>query len=54
MKKQRTIISADNVRAALKGEPVEPEFDVISREPLVLRCSYCDRKLNEITENLIR
>lgn len=24
MKKQRTIISADNVRAALKGEPVEP------------------------------
>lgn len=36
-----------------KGEPVEPEFDVISREPLVLRCSYCDRKLNEITEHLI-
>ncbi len=37
-----------------KGEPIQPEFDVVSREPLVLRCSYCDRKLNEITENLIR
>ena len=36
-----------------KGEPVVPEFDVISRDPLVLRCSYCDRKLVEITENLV-
>ena len=36
-----------------KGEPVVPEFDVISREPLVLRCCYCDRKLEEITENLL-
>ena len=36
-----------------KGEPIQPEFDVVSRDPLVLRCSYCDRKLNEITENLI-
>ena len=37
-----------------RGEPIKPEFDVISRDPLILRCSYCDRKLNEITENLIR
>lgn len=36
-----------------KGEPIEPEFDVVSREPLVLSCSYCDRKLNDITEHLL-
>ncbi len=36
-----------------KGEPVIPEFDVISREPLILRCKYCDRKLTDITEHLI-
>ena len=36
-----------------RGEPIKPEVDVVSRDPLVLRCSYCDRKLNEITENLI-
>ena len=36
-----------------KGEPVIPEFDVISREPLILRCSYCARKLMDVTNHLI-
>lgn len=35
------------------GEPISPEFDVISREPLVLSCSYCERKLNNISEHLL-
>jgi aspartate carbamoyltransferase regulatory subunit len=36
-----------------KNEPVDPEFDIISREPPTLRCIYCDRTLLNISENLI-
>jgi aspartate carbamoyltransferase regulatory subunit len=33
-------------------EPVEPEFNVESRNPPVLRCIYCDRILEDIAEHL--
>lgn len=36
-----------------KNEPVEPEFDVISKDPPRLRCRYCDRTLTNISDNLI-
>ena len=36
-----------------KGEPIEPEFDVISKNPPVLRCMYCERKLTNISDNLL-
>ena len=36
-----------------KGEPVETEFIVVSRDPPVLRCAYCDRVLMNISDNLI-
>jgi aspartate carbamoyltransferase regulatory subunit len=36
-----------------KNEPIQPEFDVISKEPPTLRCRYCDRTLSKITDNLI-
>ena len=35
------------------GEPVEPEFDVVSRDPPVLRCMYCERCMSNISENLL-
>ena len=35
-----------------KGEPVSPEFDVVSRHPIQLRCCYCDRVLMNISDNL--
>jgi len=35
------------------GEPVEPQFDVISKNPPTLRCSYCDRILVHISDNLL-
>ncbi|BAB59773.1 aspartate carbamoyl transferase regulatory subunit [Thermoplasma volcanium GSS1] len=28
-------------------EPVKPEFEIVSRHPLVLRCVYCQRTMNE-------
>ena len=36
-----------------KGEPVEPQFFVDSRNPPKLRCAYCDRILVNISDNLI-
>ncbi len=35
-----------------KGEPVETEFTVVSRDPPVLRCVYCDRVLVNISDNI--
>jgi len=36
-----------------RGEPVAPEFDVEVRNPPKLRCSYCDRILTDISDNLL-
>ena len=36
-----------------KGEPVEPEFLVVNRYPMQLRCCYCDRMLMNISDNLL-
>lgn len=35
------------------GEPIQTEFIVVSRNPVLLRCAYCDRTLVNISENLI-
>jgi aspartate carbamoyltransferase regulatory subunit len=36
-----------------KGEPIKPEFQVISKYPVQLRCCYCDRILMNISDNLL-
>ncbi|MGN1045224.1 MAG: aspartate carbamoyltransferase regulatory subunit [Candidatus Methanomethylophilaceae archaeon] len=35
------------------GEPIQTEFVVISRDPVSLRCAYCDRTLVNISDNLL-
>jgi aspartate carbamoyltransferase regulatory subunit len=34
-------------------EPVEPEFDVESKSPVVLRCHYCERIQEDFAERLV-
>lgn len=34
------------------GEPVEPRFRVVKRDPVRLRCVYCEREVEEIAEHL--
>jgi len=36
-----------------KNEPVEPQFTVESKDPVVLRCSYCDRIQEDFAERLV-
>jgi aspartate carbamoyltransferase regulatory subunit len=35
------------------SEPIEPSFTVESKEPLRLRCHYCDRVVDKPDQNLI-
>ena len=36
-------------------EPIEPEFRVVSKEPLIIKCKYCEREMQseEIVNNII-
>lgn len=36
-----------------KGEPVLPEFNVESKYPVQLRCCYCGKLVNNISDNLL-
>ncbi len=36
-----------------KGEPICPEFDVVRKNPPILRCSYCERILSNISDHLL-
>lgn len=36
-----------------QNEPVETEFTVVEKKPLVLRCHYCDRLLANVAEHII-
>lgn len=34
-------------------EPIEPEFVVESKKPLLLRCIYCDRIMTDVSEYIL-
>ncbi len=36
-----------------KGEPVKSRFKVISRDPLRIKCYYCEREIEDISERII-
>ncbi|MBO4797569.1 MAG: aspartate carbamoyltransferase regulatory subunit, partial [Candidatus Methanomethylophilaceae archaeon] len=36
-----------------KGEPILTEFTVIRRNPVEIRCCYCDRILLNVSDNLL-
>ncbi len=54
--KIKGIVKCTNPRCITnQKEPVETEFFVISKEPLIIKCKYCEREMNakEIIENII-
>ncbi len=55
-KRIKGIVKCMNPRCITnQREPVEPEFTVISDDPLILKCSYCGREMKSkmIMENII-
>ncbi len=52
----RGIVRCMNPRCITnQNEPVEPEFHVVSREPIRIKCNYCEREMEaeDIVENII-
>lgn len=48
------LVKCDNPNCITnKGEPVTPEFDVVTKDPPVLRCMYCERCISNISKNLL-
>ncbi len=37
-----------------QNEPVEPEFRVVSGQPVVLRCLYCEREMSDLSKFMKR
>ncbi len=35
-----------------QGEPIESDFRVVRRRPVVLRCAYCDRQVTDFLRHL--
>ncbi|MFA5772248.1 MAG: aspartate carbamoyltransferase regulatory subunit [Thermoplasmata archaeon] len=35
------------------GEPIEKKFNVISREPVMLKCWYCEREQSDVVSNIL-
>ncbi len=35
-----------------QGEPIESDFRVVRRRPVVLRCTYCDRQVTDFLKHL--
>ena len=62
VREKRTVDLPDRVVGVLKcpnpncisnqGEPVEPEFEVARRRPMVVRCVYCERQVDQFIPHL--
>lgn len=40
----RGIVECDNPKCVCRNQPVETRFEVIDRDPLTLRCHYCEHE----------
>ena len=34
-------------------EPVESEFLILSKKPMVLRCKYCEREIDDVSQHIV-
>ena len=46
------LVKCPNQNCVTNSEPIKSQFLVASREPLRLRCGYCDRELTDIAEHI--
>lgn len=50
----RGILECGNPSCITNGnEPLETEFQVVSQDPLRLRCRYCERELEDVAAHLL-
>jgi aspartate carbamoyltransferase regulatory subunit len=47
------LVKCPNPNCVTNGEPVRTQFLVASRQPLRLRCGYCEREIHDVAEHII-
>lgn len=46
------LVKCPNQNCVTNHEPIKSQFLVVARDPLRLRCGYCDRELSEVAEHI--
>ena len=46
------LVKCPNPNCVTNHEPIRTQFLVVSREPVKLRCGYCDREVADVAENI--
>lgn len=47
------LVKCPNPNCVTNHEPVKSSFVVVAREPLHLRCGYCDREVADVAEHIV-
>lgn len=47
------LVKCPNQNCVTNSEPIKSQFVVAVREPLRLRCGYCDREVTEVADHII-
>ncbi|HUR69559.1 MAG TPA: aspartate carbamoyltransferase regulatory subunit [Candidatus Thermoplasmatota archaeon] len=47
------LVKCPNPNCVTNHEPVKTQFLVAAREPLRLRCGYCDREVHDVAEHIV-
>ena len=51
--KVSSLVKCPNPNCVTNHEPVKTQFLVANRDPLRLRCGYCDREVAEVAEHIV-
>jgi len=46
------LVKCPNQNCVTNHEPIKTQFIVAAREPLRLRCGYCDREIHEVADHI--
>ena len=48
------IVKCDSPNCITNGrEPVESEFLILSKKPMLLRCKYCEREMDDVSQHIV-
>ena len=47
------LVKCPNANCVTNSEPIKTQFMVATREPLRLRCGYCDREVHEVADHIV-
>lgn len=51
--KVSNLVKCPNPNCVTNAEPVKTQFAIVDRDPVRLRCGYCDRDVADVAENIL-